>query len=180
MSYYVNRRSFEEVEGNGSWHPGLRGLVGRVEGWCREGAGGAVSVFDARWVPEMSVNDYMVRVCKYGMCSPGVFAAMEVYLERANAKLPITPHNVHRLLLAALITAAKYVDDTRISLQHYANLAGIPLKEVNQIEAAFITLLEWDLSVSASEAESTHCGSNQSTPVTSLIDSESPATLMLE
>eukprot|EP01064_Diplonema_japonicum_P039308 TRINITY_DN981_c0_g1_i1.p1 TRINITY_DN981_c0_g1~~TRINITY_DN981_c0_g1_i1.p1 ORF type:complete len:169 (+),score=26.58 TRINITY_DN981_c0_g1_i1:58-564(+) len=160
----VSRRSFNEVADNESFHPSLPGLVEKVEEWC--GEGGEVTVFDALWAPEMSVNDFLVRICKYAKCSPGVFVAMEVYLERVKEVLPVTPLNVHRIVLAALMVAAKYVDDTRVSLQHYANLAGISLAEVNQIEAAFLLLLDWDLSIPSYVVESDASGSESSTPTT--------------
>eukprot|EP01063_Lacrimia_lanifica_P036655 TRINITY_DN7330_c0_g1_i1.p1 TRINITY_DN7330_c0_g1~~TRINITY_DN7330_c0_g1_i1.p1 ORF type:complete len:313 (+),score=134.87 TRINITY_DN7330_c0_g1_i1:187-1125(+) len=156
-----NTRTFKEVEQNGSYHPVLLHIVARVTELHQQNDAQATAnpewpAFDGLWAASVTVNDYTVRLCKYAGCSPNVFAVMAVYLDRAGQKLAFTGINVHRVLLAAFIVAAKFLDDQRVSLQHYGNIAGLPLADVRAVEAAFLECLEWDLYVSPEEAAQAH------------------------
>ncbi|CAO3673218.1 unnamed protein product [Rhizopus stolonifer] len=53
-----------------------------------------------------------------------------------------------RMFLAALITASKYLNDKTYKNKVWAEMANLSVKEVNQIEASFLELVNFELYVS--------------------------------
>lgn len=62
---------------------------------------------------------------------------------------------VHRLLLASLIVAAKFLDDTVASNRTWAYAGGLSVKELNSLEIRFLELISFDLYVELSDFECT-------------------------
>ena len=58
---------------------------------------------------------------------------------------------LHRLILAAFVCAVKYHEDGHYSNIHYANIGGVDLLELNELEAKFMLYLSYDLTVSRDE-----------------------------
>ena len=54
----------------------------------------------------------------------------------------LTQANVHRLLLSALVLAAKFYDDIYYSNQHYAKVGGVSHKEIDLLEYQMLCLLQ--------------------------------------
>jgi hypothetical protein len=65
--------------------------------------------------------------------------------------LSITDLNVHRLLLAATIIAAKTQDDDYYSNDYYAKVGGVNTEELMGLEAHMLSLLGWRAYVSEDE-----------------------------
>lgn len=102
--------------------------------------------FDAMRLPSVSIEDYMRRLERYCCCSKECFALSLVYLQRIldrNRDFKITELNVHRLLLAAIITAAKFQDDDFYSNAYYSKVGGVCPEELLTLEAEFMLLLGW-------------------------------------
>ncbi|KAI9262701.1 cyclin-domain-containing protein [Sporodiniella umbellata] len=57
-------------------------------------------------------------------------------------------HCGRRMFLAALITASKYLNDKTYKNKVWAEMANLNVKEVNQIEASFLELVNYELYVS--------------------------------
>ena len=55
--------------------------------------------------------------------------------------------NIHRLLLTALLVTAKYADDAFHNNRLFSSLGGITLREINQLEAEFLHLLDYRMGV---------------------------------
>ncbi|KAI8854522.1 cyclin-domain-containing protein, partial [Chytridium lagenaria] len=53
-----------------------------------------------------------------------------------------------RMLLSALIVAAKYLQDRNYSNKAWAKIAGLPLEEINLNEMEFLRIMDYDLYVS--------------------------------
>ena len=177
-----NKRSFVEVADNPSFHTALPHLAEMLQEACYEGdllrEKGLVPTtdLDGRWVAELSVHDFLVRICKYGRCSPGVFDVMTTHLERFSARVQLTSLNIHRVTLAAFMVATKYLDDMRLSLQHYANIGGITLEEINRIEESYLGHLDWELFVNDAPDFTSINFSPAPSPATSCLESEPPLT----
>lgn len=111
----------------------------------------AVSVFFSVSKPQIATRMYLRRLVKYARCSEAAFVVVLVYLERleaADTKLRVTAYNMHRLLITALMLAAKMLDDQCYSNAHYAKVGGIAsIKEMNRLEAQMLTLLNYNLNV---------------------------------
>eukprot|EP00951_Prasinocladus_malaysianus_P020159 scaffold164612_cov30-Prasinocladus_malaysianus.AAC.1 len=70
----------------------------------------SAAVFFGKCVPPISLEDYIVRMHKYGHCSPAAFLYAVVYMDRLVDKYgpTLAPNrfNVHRLLLAGVMEAS--------------------------------------------------------------------------
>jgi len=77
-----------------------------------------------------------------------------VYLDRVvetHPELVVSYRTVHRLLLIAIMLAAKFLDDKGGDNIHFAECCDLSLKDVNDMEASFLDMLRWRLFVRRSE-----------------------------
>lgn len=116
------------------------------------------TVFDAPYVPDITLDAYLERMKQYMGCSEEVFIVASVLLTRLETALGCTivvPRTIHRLALAAVVVAIKVQDDMHCHNKYYAEVGGLPLKELNAVEAAFVKYMDWRTVVTAEEY--THC-----------------------
>ncbi|CAK9025357.1 unnamed protein product [Durusdinium trenchii] len=109
-----------------------------------------VTRFTSQVQPSISVLDYLKRIDKFFACSESVHVAALVYLDRLVSKnaIDLNPLTIHRLLAAATVVAVKFLDDIYYKNAFYAAVCGLSLKELNKLEAHFISLLGWKLAIS--------------------------------
>lgn len=145
-------------------HECVDGLVNRLivvlEGLINAGAApeGSVpmSVFHSVRAPTISLREYLTRLWKYLGCTSECYVLAFIYLDRL---LETNPHmafgvlNCHRLLLCGLVIAAKFHDDIYYSNRFYANVGGLPVKELNALEGKMLQLLSFELVVDPQEFE---------------------------
>eukprot|EP00742_Colponemidia_sp_Colp-10_P005473 GILJ01005848.1.p1 GENE.GILJ01005848.1~~GILJ01005848.1.p1 ORF type:complete len:180 (+),score=23.07 GILJ01005848.1:84-623(+) len=101
-------------------------------------------------VASISLHSYAVRLGQYMGCTREVFILAAVYIERliaCNPEFMLTSANVHRVLLAAVVVAAKFHDDQFFNNAFYAKVGGVTLKELNGLETELLTYLGWTLVV---------------------------------
>lgn len=136
-------------------------LAARVE---REGSanlppkrGLTATLYDARTPPGITLTEYLGRWVTYAHSDASIIVFATCYMDRMMAfrKIKLTPHNVHRILLSALIIAAKLRDDTPYANQHYAEVGGVSHGEINRLECAFLSDLQWDLCVTKDQYQAT-------------------------
>lgn len=127
----------------------LIGVADRVD----PSAHHSLTFFDADRAepPQISLVDYLGRWEEYSETSEDVMTIALIYINRS--QIPVTYLNVHRLVLAALILAAKWRDDLFFSNAFYAVVGGVSLPEANRLECALLCTLEWEIHVSAKELE---------------------------
>ncbi|KAH8176848.1 cyclin domain-containing protein [Sarocladium implicatum] len=107
-----------------------------------------------------SVQDFITQLVVSSNVQVPTLMSTLVYLERLKAKLqPLArglPCTTHRIFLAALILAAKYLNDSSPKNKHWANYThittdcysfGFSRTEVNLMEKQLLFLLEWDLRI---------------------------------
>ncbi|XP_022589835.2 cyclin-P2-1 [Cyclospora cayetanensis] len=100
--------------------------------------------------PVISVPDYLERLARFFQCSRECFVLALVYIDRLlqmNAHVWLCPLNLHRLAVTALMVAVKFSDDTFYSNAYYAKVGGLPLKEMNHLEATLLRMLQFRLHV---------------------------------
>jgi hypothetical protein len=78
-------------------------------------------------------------------CDPGCYVLALVYLERIAQKGALDEASVHRSLLLSLVLAAKFWDDERCKNTFYAQVGGVTVEELNELEVRFLRLLEFQL-----------------------------------
>lgn len=94
------------------------------------------TVFDAVSVPAMTIHCYLVRLHRYTKFDFVCFHVAMWYLARlcveGGAAYCPTLHNVHRLLIAALLVASKSTDGASPRPTHCQTLATLP-READRI-----------------------------------------------
>uniref|UniRef100_A0A7S0T842 Cyclin n=1 Tax=Erythrolobus madagascarensis TaxID=708628 RepID=A0A7S0T842_9RHOD len=113
-----------------------------------------LTCFDASSLPAISACDYFHRVAKYAFCSPACLMMAFIYIERGASYQPslrLSPTNVHRLIITAVMLAAKFFDDVYYNNAYYAKVGGIPLQEINLLETEFLMAVGFELFVSEEE-----------------------------
>jgi len=109
--------------------------------------------------PSMGIQDYLERIRKYFRCSDECFVVALVYIDRvakAESGVSMSALNAHRLLLVAVVIAAKFQDDIHYSNAYYARVGGLPLSEVNSLETQFVEIISWKLCVGPEEYQFYH------------------------
>eukprot|EP01062_Namystynia_karyoxenos_P048278 TRINITY_DN366_c0_g1_i1.p1 TRINITY_DN366_c0_g1~~TRINITY_DN366_c0_g1_i1.p1 ORF type:complete len:210 (+),score=57.50 TRINITY_DN366_c0_g1_i1:112-741(+) len=111
------------------------------------------TVFDGADVPRVPVQDYVIRMLKYSGCSSEVFTMAALYTRRLRSSggVRLTSLNVHRVLLACVVVAAKLRDDAFHSNRFYARMGGVELEELNNLERVLLDLLQWHVRVDPEE-----------------------------
>jgi hypothetical protein len=111
----------------------------------------AVTVFDSSSVPPIEIEKYLMRLAVTFRCSDASFVAALIVVDRLLAydggRLPLTKRNVHRVFLASLVVAVKYHEDLVYSNGYYAKAGGVHVREVNRLERALLTSLDFGLRV---------------------------------
>lgn len=104
--------------------------------------------------PAITASAYVRRIVKYGGLSPCCFVVGLIYLERLKRRdhtVCLTSQTFQRLLLVAVMEAAKFLDDFYYSNKHWAEIGGLKTVEINALELEFIFRLGFSLFVSREE-----------------------------
>lgn len=109
--------------------------------------------FHSSTMPPISLSKYLNRLVDYLLCSRACFIMAVKYLERfvGKTKLVLTKYNVFRLLVVAVVLAAKVHDDKFYTNFYYARVAGIGMDELNKLEVVFCKVLGFELFVRMDE-----------------------------
>eukprot|EP01094_Clydonella_sp_ATCC50884_P006689 TRINITY_DN158_c0_g2_i3.p1 TRINITY_DN158_c0_g2~~TRINITY_DN158_c0_g2_i3.p1 ORF type:complete len:199 (-),score=73.81 TRINITY_DN158_c0_g2_i3:195-791(-) len=105
--------------------------------------------FNSSVAPDIAVLAYLERLCKYTRCSANTLVCALIYVDRMVVihKVKLTYRNAHRIVLACLVAAIKYSDDHFCSNAYYARVGGVSLRELNRLEVALLSMLDFDLYV---------------------------------
>ncbi|KAL6764348.1 cyclin-domain-containing protein [Haematococcus lacustris] len=98
--------------------------------------------------PAISLYDYLTRIARHAKMSPACFVVALMLIDEACTKEPAlgpTQLTVHRLVLAALVLAAKSCEDETYKNGFLAKVGGIPLSELNAMELQLLLLLDFQL-----------------------------------
>eukprot|EP00826_Nyctotherus_ovalis_P022180 TRINITY_DN17273_c0_g1_i18.p1 TRINITY_DN17273_c0_g1~~TRINITY_DN17273_c0_g1_i18.p1 ORF type:complete len:187 (+),score=13.03 TRINITY_DN17273_c0_g1_i18:150-710(+) len=106
-----------------------------------------ISPFDSKTAPAISVHHYLERFHRYANCSSACFPVAYIYMKRVlgSTGFVLSRLNIHRLMLAAVVLAIKYVDDEYADNRMYALIGGVKLEEINRLEGCLLALLRFKL-----------------------------------
>ncbi|KAG8071656.1 hypothetical protein GUJ93_ZPchr0006g44390 [Zizania palustris] len=110
------------------------------------------SAFRATTKPGISVRAYVARVARFAGCSPACYVVAYIYLDRLLRRgrclaLAVDSYSVHRLLITAVLSAVKFMDDICYNNAYFAKVGGISLMEMNYLEVDFLFGVGFDLNV---------------------------------
>lgn len=137
------------------------------------------ALFWGESAPEITVKDYVLRIAKYSGCSASALVVACVLLRRlvgglvrtAQGDFSVNAFTAHRLVLTCCVVATKVQDDVMedfsarlpksprdpnyspppVSNGEWAVVGGVSIVEVNRLELALLSVLDFRASVGAAE-----------------------------
>lgn len=106
--------------------------------------------FYSKRPPPISTEAYLMRMHRYCPMSTAVYLATSLYINRlavVERVIPVTPRNVHRLLLAGLRVAMKALEDLSYPHSRFAKVGGVSEVELGRLEITFCFLTNFELKV---------------------------------
>lgn len=126
----------------------LRHLVSAAPTACE------ATPFDSLQAPAIGVQEYVLALWDCLGCSAECFVAAFVYIDRfmnKHTKCYLNTLNFHRMFLAAVVVAAKVLEDKIASNAASARIGGISNQEMNRLEVYLVSSLSWRVQVSGRE-----------------------------
>jgi hypothetical protein len=110
---------------------------------------GQVTKFHAMKAPGIGIQHYLERVQKYASCSNECFILALIYIDRLIQRnnFLLTELNVHRVIITAVLLAAKFFDDAYYNNAYYAKVGGVLVAEMNGLEVDFLFRINFTLHV---------------------------------
>jgi Cyclin len=102
--------------------------------------------------PPISLEDYLMRMHRFCPMSTAVYLATSLYISRLAVHdriVPVTPRNVHRLMLAGLRVAMKALEDLSWPHGRFSKVGGVSEGELGRLEITFCFLMDFSLKVDA-------------------------------
>ena len=105
--------------------------------------------FLSKKIPNISIENYLGRLQKYGKVNDSTIILVLIYIDRICNKnqIKLSYYNIHKLILASFVIASKYNEDDYYSSKFYAALGGIPKEEMFLLEYEFLALIDFNLFV---------------------------------
>ena len=107
--------------------------------------------------PFLHWKRFITALCQKSNVHTSTLMCVTIYLDRLRQRLPRVAKGMactcHRVFLAALILAAKYLNDSSPKNKHWARytLGLFSLAEVNLMEKQMLYLLDWDLRITTDQ-----------------------------
>lgn len=105
--------------------------------------------FHAQRAPAIGILQYLERIHKYACCSKECFILALIYIDRLiqRTNFLLTELNIHRVVITAILLAAKFFDDAYYNNAYYAKVGGVLVEEMNNLEAQFLFKIDFSLRV---------------------------------
>eukprot|EP01065_Artemidia_motanka_P009191 TRINITY_DN14694_c0_g1_i1.p1 TRINITY_DN14694_c0_g1~~TRINITY_DN14694_c0_g1_i1.p1 ORF type:complete len:333 (+),score=100.06 TRINITY_DN14694_c0_g1_i1:261-1259(+) len=105
--------------------------------------------FDSLSPPPLTAGSYFARFCVHSFITVNAALAGLELLGRLCQKqgVCITSRNAHRLLLSAIVVAAKVEDDMQMRNSFFSVIGGLPASELFEMEKNLLRLLDFDVLV---------------------------------
>lgn len=110
---------------------------------------GQVTKFHALKAPGIGIFPYLERIHKYASCSNECFILALIYIDRLIQRnnFLLTELNVHRVVITAILLAAKFFDDAYYNNAYYSKVGGVLVSEMNGLEVDFLFRINFSLHV---------------------------------
>ena len=109
-----------------------------------------ISLFLTDSIQTITINDYLQRLVKYTQVESSTLIAMLIYIDRLCElnNFIVNSYNVYKILFSSLIIAIKYNEDEYYDNKFYAKVGGLTLKEMNNLEINYLSLIDFKLYIS--------------------------------
>ncbi len=109
-----------------------------------------ISPFLTDSLQSITINDYLKRLVKYTQAESSTLIAMLIYIDRLCElnNFIVNSYNVYKILFSSLIMAIKYNEDEFYDNKFYAKVGGLSLKEMNNLEINYLSLIDFKLYIS--------------------------------
>ena len=109
-----------------------------------------ISPFLTDSLQSITINDYLQRLVKYTQVESSTLIAMLIYIDRLCElnNFIVNSYNVYKILFSSLIMAIKYNEDEFYDNKFYAKVGGLSLKEMNNLEINYLSLIDFKLYIS--------------------------------
>uniref|UniRef100_A0A6T6F4E0 Cyclin n=1 Tax=Craspedostauros australis TaxID=1486917 RepID=A0A6T6F4E0_9STRA len=110
---------------------------------------GQISKFHALKAPGIGIQQYLERIHRYASCSNECFILALIYIDRLIQRnnFLLTELNVHRVVITAILLAAKFFDDAYYNNAYYSKVGGVLVSEMNGLEVDFLFRINFSLHV---------------------------------
>lgn len=106
-------------------------------------------------VVKQQLKRFAERLSESMRCKYPCYVLALIYLDQVTKKcassISLSSDTFQRLVVAAIVVAAKFYDDLYFSNDHYSKELGFSLEVVNTLEVCFLVLLDFNLRVSQSD-----------------------------
>jgi hypothetical protein len=106
-------------------------------------------------MPGMLPFDYLKRIHKYFNCPPASYVLALFYIENLILKTDdmyiFNNITFYRIFLAAILVATKFLQDKVSTLNYYAQVGGIEVSGLIDLERDFLQAIDFELLVSAED-----------------------------
>lgn len=110
---------------------------------------GTLTVFDAQAIPQISIQDYLLRIMSYSRATSRNMVMCLCYIDQLsndqNWPIILSRYNIHRLLVVSMMVSCKFYEDYYIDNESWATIAGMSLQEINRLERKFLTYIGFEI-----------------------------------
>jgi len=106
-------------------------------------------IFYYNHIPGISIDDYINRIFKSTRMNISTLIVSIIYIDRFCEinRYVLSMNNIHRILLTACLLSIKFNEDKNIKSKYYADVAGIPFYDLNNLEFYLYVKLKFSLFV---------------------------------
>ena len=106
-------------------------------------------IFYYRHIPTITIEDYIKRIYKCTKMNISSLINSIIYIDTfcEMNKYVLSMHNIHRILLTSCLLSIKFNEDINVNTKYYAEVAGIPVQDLNNLEFYFIVKIRFSLLV---------------------------------
>lgn len=109
------------------------------------------SIFNSSTIPNITLHDFLKRLHKYTQFSAECLVIAIIYIDRYNMGMKefrLNQLNVHKMVLTAILLAAKYQDDFYYDNKAFEFAGGVNAVHLHQLELDIFQKLDYNLYVS--------------------------------
>lgn len=114
-------------------------------------------VVDARYLPLYAVVEPAIPLADYARqligglrCGAECFIMALCLIERLSEVVSVCSLSLHRMLLSAAVVCAKSRDDWYLSMNYYAEVGGVSVSDLRDMEVALLSALRFEVHVPTS------------------------------